>query len=190
MRHRGEHRIGARADTVWLALNDPEVLLQCLDGCQSLARVGDNAYAAIIKMEAGPLNEVFHLDIRLIEADPPYAFALEADIDGRVAGAGHGSVWVWLLEERGETALRYAVEGRLAGKFAQAGQRLAHAGARRLVDDFFIRLGRLVAPQSVVRPATSGIAINPAHILVTAIAIAGLFLFLQFRNAPARARAA
>ncbi len=111
MRQRGEYRIGARADAVWLALNDPEVLSLCIEGCQSMTRVGDGAYAATVKATIGGLSAVFTADVTLTDMDPPYAYTLQADISGGAAGFAKGSAHVSLTEEGRGTLLRYEVEG-------------------------------------------------------------------------------
>ena len=44
----GEERIGAPVETVWAALNDPEVLKACIPGCEALEKVSDNELAATV----------------------------------------------------------------------------------------------------------------------------------------------
>src|SRR5579862_5447647 len=53
MQQTGEHRIAAPRARVWEALNDPEVLKRCIDGCEDLARTGDNAYQAVVRARLG-----------------------------------------------------------------------------------------------------------------------------------------
>ncbi len=43
MQQSGEHRIAAPISEVWRALNDPEVLARCIDGCEQMERVGEGA---------------------------------------------------------------------------------------------------------------------------------------------------
>ncbi len=59
MEMNGEERIAASRDVVWASLNDPEVLRQCIPGCQSLEMTGDNEMAATVKLRIGPVSATF-----------------------------------------------------------------------------------------------------------------------------------
>lgn len=189
MRQSGEHRIEARADAVWLALNDPEVLSQCIDGCQSMTRNGDDAFAATVKAKIGPLSAVFTVDVTLADIDPPNAYTLQASVKGGAAGFAKGSARVSLTEEGRDTLLRYDVEGNVGGKLAQVGQRLIDAAARKTADDFFARFSEIVAPTA---PAAAAAPAPRPHLLAPILlgvaAIAGLFALLRRRKPAARAQ--
>ena len=47
----GSERIEAPRAKVWDALNDLDVLRQCIPGCQSLERTAPNEMAATVKLE-------------------------------------------------------------------------------------------------------------------------------------------
>ena len=55
MRMTGEERIAAPRDAVWQALNVPAVLRQCIPGCQSLERDGEDRLRAEIAVKIGPM---------------------------------------------------------------------------------------------------------------------------------------
>ncbi len=154
MQQSGEYRIGAKAEAVWCALNDPEVLAQCIEGCESLTRVGDDAFAAVVKARIGPLSATFTGEVKLADLNPPTSYTLMVSAKGGAAGFGKGTARVSLSETGGETLLRYQVEGNVGGKLAQVGQRLIDGAARKMADDFFARFGEIVAPP-VPKPATS-----------------------------------
>src|SRR5438552_11073698 len=65
MRQAGEYRIGAAREEVWRALNDPDVLARCIDGCEAMTRVGEDAYKAVVKARVGPLSATFDADVTL-----------------------------------------------------------------------------------------------------------------------------
>ena len=67
----GEFRIAAARAKVWHALNDPDVLAQCIEGCQSMTKVADDAYTTSIKAKVGPVSATFGADIKLVDLDPP-----------------------------------------------------------------------------------------------------------------------
>jgi carbon monoxide dehydrogenase subunit G len=188
MKQSGEHRIGAPADAVWLALNDPEVLSQCIGGCQSMTRAGDDAFAATVKAKIGPLSATFIADVKLIDLDPPNACTIEANVKGGAAGFAKGVVRVSLIEEGRETLLRYEVEGNVGGKLAEVGPRRIDADARRMADDFFARFGEVVTHAGTApterAPARRSNLVRP--MLVAAAAIAALFALLRWFRPAAR----
>ena len=44
----GEHRISADRETVWAALNDADVLRQCIPGCEELEKKSDTELSALV----------------------------------------------------------------------------------------------------------------------------------------------
>lgn len=144
MQQVGEYRIEAPAKVVWDALNDPEVLARSIDGCESMERIGADAFKAKVRARVGPVSAIFEAEVAITEADPPHAYKLTGAVKGGPAGFGKGSAKVNLSEEGAATVLRYEVEGSVGGKLAQIGQRLIDASARKMADDFFGRFVELV----------------------------------------------
>ena len=54
----GEYRIPAPRETVWAALNDPDVLKACIPGCESLVKDGDEMAATVVA-KIGPVKAKF-----------------------------------------------------------------------------------------------------------------------------------
>ena len=51
---RGEKEMTATRETVWQALNDPEVLRRCIPGCTALEQVGPSQLAATVSLAGAP----------------------------------------------------------------------------------------------------------------------------------------
>ena len=47
----GEERVDAPVEKVWAALNDPDMLKDCIPGCQSLEKKSDTELAANSRAE-------------------------------------------------------------------------------------------------------------------------------------------
>jgi hypothetical protein len=183
MRQRGRHRIGARADTVWLALRDPEVLSQCIRGCQAIAKVGDDAFTATVRVSVGDVTGLFTIAVTVADFDPPHAYALEASFAGGAAGSGNGSARISLLAEGADTLVLHEVEGSLAGKLAQMDRRTIGAWARGMVDEFFTRFSEIVAPgRTTAQAAATRTPAGRGPILLAALAIATLLVLLRRRR--------
>ena len=154
MEQSGEHRIAAPRDRVWAALNDPEVLKRCIDGCEALDHTGPDTLTAKVRARVGPVSAAFTGDIALKDVDPPNGYALEVSARGGAAGFAKGVARVSLADDGEMTLLSYKAEGQVGGKLAQVGQRLVDAAARKTADDFFTAFASAVeAPALAEAPA-------------------------------------
>ena len=143
MEQAGESRIAQPRDRVWRALNDPEVLARCLDGCKSMIAVGDDEYEAEVGAKVGPVKATFKAAVAVRDANEPESYRLEVEVKGGSAGFAKGSALVNLEEVEGddgdETLLTYRINGNIGGKLAQIGSRLVDAAARKMAARFFER---------------------------------------------------
>ncbi len=146
MEQAGERRIAAPRARVWDALNDPEVLKRCIEGCEDLSKTADNAFHAVVRARVGPVSAAFEGDVTLADLDPPNSYTLEVSAKGGAAGFARGTARVTLADDGDGTLLAYKAEGRVGGKLAQIGQRLIDAAARKTADDFFEALARELGP--------------------------------------------
>lgn len=141
----GDCRIGAPRDVVWAALNDPDVLRQCIPGCEELEKVSDTGYAAKVVAKVGPVKAKFAGKVALSDMDPPNGYTISGEGTGGAAGFGKGSARVRLVEDGpAATLLTYEAHATVGGKLAQIGSRLVDATARKMADDFFARFTEVV----------------------------------------------
>ncbi|MDE0061722.1 MAG: carbon monoxide dehydrogenase subunit G [Gammaproteobacteria bacterium] len=133
----GEYRIPAERADVWRALNDPDTLKRCIDGCQSMERRPDGGFAAVVKARVGPVRAVFNAALDLTDINPPESYTINVAVKGGPAGFARGSAAVTLAPDEEETMLRYAASANIGGKLAQIGSRLIDGAARKMADDFF-----------------------------------------------------
>jgi uncharacterized protein len=142
----GERRIPAPRQTVWERLNDPETLKQCIPGCETIEKVSDTEFTAKVVAKVGPVKASFSGKVTLTDLDPPSGYTITGEGTGGVAGFAKGSAAVSLVEDGGETVLRYGAQGQVGGKLAQIGSRLIDATARKMADEFFSRFVAVVSP--------------------------------------------
>ena len=142
----GEFRVALPREAVFEALNDPEVLGQCIPGCQTLERTGAHEFDADVVARVGPVKARFRTRISVSNLNPPESYTLSGEGRGGVAGFASGSADVSLESVDGETVLRYTARIRPGGKIAQVGSRLIGGTARKLGTDFFSRFVEVVAP--------------------------------------------
>ena len=129
--------IDAPRDVVYAALNDTDVLRDCIPGCQELTRVSETELKAKVMLKIGPVKATFAGDVTLDPDDPPRHFSLMGQGNGGVAGFAKGRAEVTLEEHEGGTLLRYDAKADIGGKMAQLGNRLVESTARKLAAQFF-----------------------------------------------------
>ncbi|PWC77902.1 carbon monoxide dehydrogenase subunit G [Azospirillum sp. TSH64] len=142
----GSHRIEASRDAVWAALNDPDILRQCIPGCEEVVRQSDTEMTAKVVAKVGPVSAKFAGKVTLSDLDPPNGYTITGEGSGGAAGFGKGGATVTLAEEDGATLLSYTAKAQVGGKLAQIGSRLVDATARKMAEEFFARFTQIVGP--------------------------------------------
>ncbi|MBN9033169.1 carbon monoxide dehydrogenase subunit G [Rhizobium sp. YJ-22] len=133
----GEERIAAPRDAVWAALNDPEILKQCIPGCQSLEMKSPTELSAVVKLKVGPVSASFAGDVVLSNINAPESYTISGEGKGGIAGFAKGGADVTLTEDGDETILSYEVKAQVGGKIAQLGARLIDSTSKKLAQQFF-----------------------------------------------------
>ena len=143
---RGEYRIPAPRDRVWAALNDPAMLKAALPGCESLEKVSDTEFAAVVIAKVGPVKAKFNGNVALSNLNPPQSYTIAGEGKGGAAGFAKGGADVNLTEDDGATILRYTAKADVGGKLAQLGSRLIDGTAKKMADEFFENLRQQLTP--------------------------------------------
>jgi carbon monoxide dehydrogenase subunit G len=142
----GEYRIPAPRDKVWAALNDPAMLKAALPGCESLEKLSDTEFAAVVVAKVGPVKAKFNGNVALSNLNPPQSYTIAGEGKGGAAGFAKGGAEVQLSEDGDATILRYAAKADVGGKLAQLGSRLIDGTAKKLADEFFDNFRQQLTP--------------------------------------------
>lgn len=163
----GRQVIAAPIDRTWVALNDPGTLKECIAGCESIDKTGDDEYAVVMAVRIGPVNAKFKGKLKLQNLQPPSSYTIAFEGQGGVAGFGKGSADVRLTPQGGNTTLDYTARATVGGKIAQIGSRLVDSAAKKMADDFFTafnaRMGGAAVPAAAVEEPAGGVAAAPAE---------------------------
>ena len=144
----GEERIAARRETVWAALNDPDILRQCIPGCQSLELKSPTELSASVKLKIGPVSASFAGDVILSNINAPESYTISGEGKGGIAGFAKGGADVTLTEDGDETILVYDAKAEIGGKLAQLGSRLVGSSAKKLAQQFFADFNTAVSAKA------------------------------------------
>ncbi len=136
--------IAAAPGIVWEALLDPEVLKDCVPGCETLTGNPEDGFEATVVQKVGPVKAKFTGVVTLSDRIEGERLTLTGEGKGGAAGFAKGVAHVTLAPTTTEngteaTALSYEVEAKVGGKLAQLGSRIIDGFARKMADEFFGR---------------------------------------------------
>jgi len=158
----GEYRLSVSRQAVWNALLDPEILQQCIPGCESFEKLADDHYQATVKTAIGPVKATFTSELRIVNPIPPESYRLEGE--GKAGAVGFG---------------RGAADVQVGGRLAQIGSRLVVGATRKIADQFFGRLAGVIDEQAErLEPPRKGIGKELVWVAVTVILVAALIWWL------------
>ena len=87
----GEHTFNAPRERVWNLLLDPAVLQASLPGCERLEQIGEDEYAATMKIGVAMIKGTFNGKVKITDKQEPerYTMAVEGSgPQGQVSGVG------------------------------------------------------------------------------------------------------
>ncbi len=164
MEMQGSRDLAITQQQAWDALNDPEVLKQCIPGCDKVEASGPDAFAIGMALKIGPVSAKFTGKITLSDIKPPHSYTISFEGQGGPAGFGKGNAKVLLTPHGHGNTLSYEVKASVGGKVAQMGQRLIDGVAKSLAEDFFKRFDLAMQaryPEAYAAPAQDAAAAPP-----------------------------
>lgn len=188
----GDYLLPATPETVWRALNDADVLRECIPGCQSLEKLSDTEFKAKVGTRIGPLQATFDGQVQLTDLDPPRSYTISGSGSGGVVGSAKGGAKVRLAPEGAGTRLTYDVDAQVSGKIAQLGSRLIDSTAKMMAGQFFDKFQEIVARDAapeivaqmpdaaVVRPKASAAGVPKLVWAALGAAVLALLLVVGF----------
>ena len=156
MQMTGQEGIPAPRRRVWDALYDPDILRQCIPGCQSLAKESAERMRATADIKIGPIGARFNGMLTLTDVDAPNGYTLTIEAQGGTVGLIRSGAKVRLADDgAGGTTLSYEVAAQVSGRLAQLGGPLIDATARQLAGRFFRQFGMIVGRPTTMPAAAS-----------------------------------
>ena len=145
MKLTGSYKLNIKKEAVWKALHAPNILKQCIPGCDSFKKESDTIFNVTATNQIGPMNATFSGNVKLSNIEKNQSYTLSGEGQSSV-GFANGSANVKLQEENGKTILIYEVDVDVGGKIAQLGSRLIDGVAKKMSDYFFGRFADILAP--------------------------------------------
>jgi uncharacterized protein len=165
----GDILIEAPRDRVWRALNNPDVLLRSIPGCEEVRQISGTETHVRVAIKLGPVRARFVGKILMSNVRVDEGCVLDFEGSGGAAGFAKGRSTVSLASEgagdRESTRLRYTAQASVGGKLGQIGGRLIDASAKQTADQFFAAFSQQLVPGS---SAAENEVVLPADLAATA----------------------
>jgi carbon monoxide dehydrogenase subunit G len=134
------YEFNAPREKVFAALIEPTILQKCIDGCESMEKTGEDSYNAHLKIGVAGIKGSYVGKIRIDDKKPPESFTLRADGKG-APGWVKGTARIQISSKGEGSELLCESEGHIGGVIAAVGSRLVDAVAKKMLDEFFHKLG-------------------------------------------------
>jgi carbon monoxide dehydrogenase subunit G len=156
MKISGAATMHAPADKVWIALNDPAVLVRTIPGCEQLEATGPDSYRLTVTAGVASIQGTYTGEIALSERQEPSSFLMTASGAGG-PGTVSTSVQVRLAPNGdGSTELSYDADAVIGGMIASVGQRMLASVAKKMAREFFTSVDDVLTGREVLVPAGVG----------------------------------
>ena len=86
----GSYKLNVKKEIVWQALNNPDILKQCIPGCESFVKESSAVFSASATNQIGPMNATFSGKVSLSNIKENESYTLSAEGQSSV-GFANGS---------------------------------------------------------------------------------------------------
>jgi carbon monoxide dehydrogenase subunit G len=132
----GEHTFDAPRERVYAFLLDPDTLQACLPGCEKLEQIGEDEYAATMKIGIGMIRGTFTGKVKISEKQENSGYKMLVEgkgPQGQVSGDGT----LELHDQDGGTLVKWSGDANVRGTLARIGSRVIKPAASTIVGQFF-----------------------------------------------------
>jgi uncharacterized protein len=133
----GEHAFDLPREKVYAMMLDPEVLKASLPGCEKLESIGDDEYAATMKIGIAMIKGTFTGKVKITDKVEPESYTMHIEgsgPQGQVNGVGKLE---FVDTGSGGTIVKYTGDANVSGTIARVGARMIQPAARTIAGQFF-----------------------------------------------------
>lgn len=141
----GEAVLPVSRELAWEYLNDPQILKQCIKGCDDVNKDEDGNFHAVFVFRMRPFHKVIDAVLTVNQIDPPACYSLSSSVSTKAMGNASGTAMVRLAEKEGATFLQYRANIGVTGWFARMGGKMVEDAAGRYMATFFDRFVNVIA---------------------------------------------
>ena len=141
MQGSGTVAVASTPARVWTALLDPAVLQSLIPGAETVERLNNGRYRAVLSYGVGKLRGRYTADITISDAVPGRSLVLAGQSAGPFGGGG-ASADVAFSAVDGGTEIGWSYAGAVTGLYAFVPATLLRAAGERFIGRFFTALGQ------------------------------------------------
>lgn len=148
MQIKGDYTVPAPRERVWEYFTTPELLQQCIPGCEALKPLGDDKFEATIKVGVAMIKGVYQGSVQIENKEAPSAYRLGVQGESKI-GFVNGTC-DFTLEEAGENQTSVSLAGELTvgGRLARVGQRVMGSASKMMIGKFFSEVEQLAQSEA------------------------------------------
>jgi carbon monoxide dehydrogenase subunit G len=135
----GSYTFKAPRERVWQVLLDPQVMAQCIPGCERMTEVAPDQYETVMKVGVASVKGTYKGKVTIKDKQPPAHYVLSGQGAGG-PGFMQGDVAIDLEEVNGQTVVKYSTDAKVGGLIASIGQRMLNGVAKMMADQFFKKM--------------------------------------------------
>ena len=75
----GSYKLNVKKEIVWKALNDPNILMQCIPGCEKFEKETETIFNATATNQIGPMNATFSGRVTLTNIQDNKSYTLTGE---------------------------------------------------------------------------------------------------------------
>lgn len=159
----GAITVAAGREVVLAALLDPASLRRIVPGAESIDRLDDGRFRAVLRLGVGRLSGRYAAELGINPGTAPGVLELSGRSSGPL-GWGHAAARVTLTGQRRGTRIAWIFDGVIGGIVTLAGQPVLTIASRLFITRFFAGLQRALGPglslTIAAHPAAGG-AVSP-----------------------------
>ncbi len=148
MNGNGQLKLKEPVALVWSKLMDPNVLTECIVGCEKMELIDTNKYHAGLAIGIAAVKGKYDANIELADIDEPNGYKLIVHGEGTPGFVDAEGIIKLISEPDGGTVLTYDYTAAAGGKIAAVGQRMLGGVAKLIIGDFFKRLKKQIEKNS------------------------------------------
>ena len=136
MKVQGTYKFEAPIEKIWSALQSPEILSNCIPGCEKLDSEGENSYLLSMKVNVASVTGKYTGKVSIKDISFPDQYTME--VEGKGSGGTVKATGVLhFSESNGLTTVNVEGEARVSGIVARVGQRIIGGASKMLMNQFF-----------------------------------------------------
>jgi len=136
MKVQGTYKFEAPLEKIWSALQSPDVLSNCIPGCEKFDPEGENSYLLSMKIKVASVTGQYTGKVSIKDISFPDQYTME--VEGKGSGGTVKATGVLhFSESNGLTTVNVEGEARVSGIVARVGQRIIGGASKMLMNQFF-----------------------------------------------------